>query len=159
MHESSFCAATVPSKRSRGARQLSQPPQGPLGPRLAEVGEQRGAAGSRRLGEAHHLVELGARAGALGRGRLLLDEAGLLDRVAGVEEQQALARQAVAPGAPGLLVVALEVLGQIVVDDEAHVGLVDAHAEGHRRADHAHLVAHERLLGAVALLGRRCPAW
>ena len=71
---------------------------------------------------------------------------GLLHDVAGAEKQQAFARQPVASGASGLLVVALDVLRQIVVDDEAHVRFVDAHAERDRRADHAHVVAQKRFL-------------
>jgi hypothetical protein len=38
--------------------------------------------------------------------------------------------RAVAAGAAGLLVIALDALRQVEVRDEAHVGLVDAHAEG-----------------------------
>ena len=85
--------------------------------------------------------------------RFLIDETLELDRVGGIEEQQALARQPVAAGAPGLLIIALDVLRQIVVQDEAHVGLVDAHAEGDRRADDAHLIAQETLLLRRAVLG------
>ena len=92
-------------------------------------------------------------------GRFFLDEPRLLDHVAGAEEQHAFAGQAVAAGAAGFLVIALDVLRQIVVDDEADVGLVDAHAEGDGRADDAHLVAQEKLL---VLACARCgvsPAW
>ncbi len=71
----------------------------------------------------------------------------------GAEKQQALARQTVAPGAPGFLVVALDVLRQIVVNDEADVRLVDAHAEGDRRADDVHFVAQKELLVLRAHLG------
>jgi hypothetical protein len=39
-------------------------------------------------------------------------------------------RLPVAAGAAGLLVVGLDRLGQVEMRDEAHVGLVDAHAEG-----------------------------
>ena len=55
--------------------------------------------------------------------------------VAVVVEENADRQLAVATCAPRLLVVALDRLGQRVVDDEAHVGLVDAHAERDRRAD------------------------
>ena len=41
------------------------------------------------------------------------------------------------------------------MDHEAHVGLVDAHAEGDRRANHPHLVAQEKLLVLRALGGRQ----
>jgi hypothetical protein len=43
--------------------------------------------------------------------------------------------------------------GQVVVDDPADVGLVDAHAEGDGRADDAHVVAQEEFLVAGAFLG------
>ena len=55
-------------------------------------------------------------------------------------------RQAVAAGAAGLLVVALDALGQVEVRDEAHVGLVDAHAEGDGRDHHDAVLAQEAVL-------------
>lgn len=50
-------------------------------------------------------------------------------------EQHAHRGFAVAASAPGFLVIALETLGDAPVRDEAHVLLVDAHAEGGRRHD------------------------
>ena len=47
-----------------------------------------------------------------------------------VVEGDALALASVAAGATGLLVIALQALGHVVVDYEADVGLVDAHTEG-----------------------------
>src|SRR6266436_1776671 len=89
----------------------------------------------------------------LGRGNLsllfvgyLLNEPRVLDGVAGTEEQKALARQAVAPGAASLLVIAFDVLRQIGMNHKANVRLVDAHAESYRRADHAHFIAQEKVL-------------
>ena len=64
----------------------------------------------------------------------------------GVEEDVAVSVASVASGAPDLLDVALKVLGRVVVDDGADVGLVDAHAERHRCHDNAQSVAHEVLL-------------
>ena len=52
------------------------------------------------------------------------------------EEIDFLAPLAVASGTPGLLVVALQRVAHRVVDHEAHVTLVDAHAEGVRRNHH-----------------------
>ncbi len=66
--------------------------------------------------------------------------------VARLGEQQAARRPAVAPGAAGLLVVALDRLRHRLVADRAHVGLVDAHAERVRRHDDTRLSAHERAL-------------
>ena len=61
-------------------------------------------------------------------------------------------RLAVAPGASGFLVVRLERSRHRVVHDQAHVRLVDAHAERVRRDDRAHLLRHERVLHVVTLL-------
>ena len=44
-------------------------------------------------------------------------------------EQQALRGLTVPSGTPGLLIVAFDVLGHIVVNDIAHIGLVDTHTE------------------------------
>ena len=61
-------------------------------------------------------------------------------------EQQGFAGEPVAARAPGLLVVALHVLGKVHVHDKAHVGLVDAHAERDGGDDDADVVAEEFLL-------------
>ena len=45
-----------------------------------------------------------------------------------------------------LLHVSLETLGQRVVDNEAHVRLINTHPERHRRAYNAYTVAHPILL-------------
>ena len=56
--------------------------------------------------------------------------------------------QAVASGASGLLVVALDALRQVEVRDEPHVGLVDAHAERDGGDHHDAVLAEEaRLVG------------
>ena len=57
-----------------------------------------------------------------------------------------LGRFPVAPGAPRLLVVALDRLGQVQVGDEAHVRLVDAHAEGDGRDHDDPVLAQEAAL-------------
>ena len=54
--------------------------------------------------------------------------------------------QAIPSRPPNLLVVALQVLGQVEVEDEAHVGFVDAHAKGNRGYDDADIVAGESAL-------------
>ena len=83
----------------------------------------------------------------------LVEEMRLLRDVAGAEEQEAIAGQTIAARAAGFLIVAFDVLRQIVVDDPADVGLVDAHAEGDRGADDARVVAEKCLLVARALGG------
>ena len=85
---------------------------------------------------------------------LLIDEVSQLGDIAVAVQQQAVRRQAVAPGAADLLVIAFDALGQVVMHDKAHVGLVDAHAKGDRGHDDLHIVADEQLL---VLLARRHP--
>ena len=119
---------------------------------LAEVGEQFGSTAAGALGVARHALELGAGDLALLLVGDLVDEVRLFGDIAAAVEQEAVAGQAVASGAAGLLVVALDVFGQVVVDHPADVGLVDAHAEGDRGADDLHLVAQEKLLVFGAFL-------
>ena len=66
-------------------------------------------------------------------------------------QQQTDGGLAVPPGAAGLLRVRLQRARGVVVDDEAHVIFVHAHAKSHRRHHHAHLAAHEAVLQRVAL--------
>ena len=61
-------------------------------------------------------------------------------------------RQAIAPGAADLLVVALDAFGQIVMQDKAHIRLVDAHAKGNGGDDDLGIVADEGFLVAAALV-------
>src|SRR5713226_6788548 len=62
-------------------------------------------------------------------------------------------RKPVAPGAAGFLVISLQALRRVEMDDEADIGLVDAHAEGDRRDDDDALLLEEAVL--VALPRRR----
>ena len=82
--------------------------------------------------------------------KILLDVA-----VGGVVEHQAAGRLAVAAGAARLLVIRLQAAGDVVVDDEADVGLVDAHAEGVRGHDDLAASFHEVILGGPALVGQQ----
>ena len=122
--------------------------------RLAEIGEQPRTPATRRLAQAQHRVELGpgdALVGVVGLGGL--DEAALLDDVGQAVGHPRVGRLAVTAGAAGFLVVALEASGQVQMGDEAHVGLVDSHAEGDRRDDHHAVLAGEALLVRGAPLG------
>ena len=67
-------------------------------------------------------------------------------------EQHAVGALPVAPGASGLLVIRLQALGHVVVDDEVHVGLVYAHAEGVGGHHDALAVKAEVVLIASALI-------
>ena len=105
------------------------------------------------LGIAGHLVELrlGDRAGLLVAD--FIEETQLFHHIATRIKQQAIRRQAIAPGAAGFLIVAFDVFWQIRVDDPAHVRFIDAHAEGDRGADDAGLIAQKRILIARAFGG------
>src|SRR3569832_644220 len=118
---------------------------------FAEVAQQRNAAAAGRLAQADQGVELGV-ADALVRvlGLALVDEAALGDDILQAPRHPRLGRLAVAPGAAGFLVVALDRARQVEVRDEAHVGLVDAHTE-RERGDHDDAVlAQEFFLMAAA---------
>ena len=119
-------------------------------PFLREIAQERGATAFARLGIVHHLAQLLARDPRFALA-FLVDETRLFDDIAGAEKENAIARQTVATGAAGFLVVALDVLRQIVVHDEADVWFVDPHPEGDRRAHHPHVVAQEHLLVLRAL--------
>ena len=67
-----------------------------------------------------------------GRGVAVVDLPAAQRDVVDAVERQRVGRQPVAAGAADLLVVALDRLRQVGMDDEAHVRLVDAHAEGDR---------------------------
>ena len=154
--ERSFCAASVPSIRSRGVRQLSHAPHSleclavgaPVG--LAEILEELDAAAQRALAELDELREV------LAGDRLLLlirdtvDEAVQPHGVGWAVEEHAFARQAVSAGAARFLVITLDVLGQVMVQDEPDVGLVDAHAERDGRDDDLDLVLDEEVLSPGA---------
>ena len=101
----------------------------------------------------HHLLQLLAGDPLLLRVGLFLDELRLLDDISGAEEQQTLTRQTVASGAARFLVVALDVFRQVVMNHEAHVRFVDAHAERDGGANHPDFIAQKQLLIAGAVAG------
>jgi hypothetical protein len=133
--ESSFCMGMLASNTSRGVMQLSHHGAVAFGEALGEVLEQIGPPTTRGLAVVDHAAQLIFRHPASRFVADLLDEVELLRNIRGAEEKNALGREPVTPGAAGFLIVALDVLRQIVVDDETDVGLVDAHAESHGGAD------------------------
>ena len=127
--------------------------------RLTEVVQQPHPAALDGLAQRQHRLQVRAefaalRASPFGR----VDHLALLHNVLQAVGQPRGRRQAVAAGAAGLLVVALDRLGQVEVRDEAHVRLVDAHAEGDGGDhDQAVLAQEPRLVGRAhaARPGRR----
>src|SRR6266436_3953560 len=77
---------------------------------------------------------------------LFVDEMKLLGDIARAEQQYAFAWQSVPAGAPGLLIIALQVFREIVMHHEADVGFVDAHSKSNRGRDQADIVSQERFL-------------
>ena len=117
-----------------------------VGKRFAEVGEQRAAAAVSCLGVVHHLLQQVTGYALLLFIRFFLDETELLGDVRRIEQQHTLRRQTVAPGPAGLLIVALDVFREVVVNHKPHVRFIDAHTKRNRGADDLNLVADERLL-------------
>jgi len=70
--------------------------------------------------------------------------------VAHAVERERVRRQPVAAGAADLLVVALDIGGQVGVEDEADIGLVDPHAEGDGGDDDDAILLQKRILVARA---------
>ncbi len=97
---------------------------------------------------------------------LVVDEHAAHADVAEAEQHMGFGGFAVAAGAADLLVIGFEAGRQIGVEDEAHIGFVDAHAEGDGR-DHDHIgLGHEgvlvglaRLLGHAGVIGQRADAF
>ena len=120
-----------------------------LGRVLAEMAQQHRAAAGGGLDQPGKRIE----PGALGIAARLVDFGQPLPRggeIARTPEHHRLGRIAVAPRAPGFLVIALDRLGYADMRDETHVGFVDPHAEGDRGDDDHVLAGHEcRLVGSA----------
>ncbi len=140
-----FCAATTPLKSGHLPSQMSQLPQGCEV--LGESGEQGLAPAARRLAEGEQRVELAPlHALSLGRRVAPLDLALAQHDVGVAEEGQRIGGQAIAAGAADLLVIGLDALRQVGMADEAHVLLVDAHAEGDGGDDDDAVLAQKLVL-------------
>ena len=133
-------------------RQLSQLPQLPARDGFAEIAEQAAAAAARGLGQPYQRVELADRYALEGIGAGgFVDHAALLHDVGQAIGHPGAGGLAVAAGAAGFLVIGLDALRQIEMRDEAHVGLVDAHAERDGGDDHDAVLVDEAILVAGAL--------
>ena len=122
---------------------------------FAEVGEQSLGPAAGGVAVLDDLFELVAGVLLLGGVFLLLDEVLDLAAVAAGVEEDAVRGQAVAAGAAGLLVEALDVAGQVGVKHEADVGLVHAHAKGNGGAHHPRVAENKGVLVGLAHLGRQ----
>ena len=143
MHESSFRAISVPSTCFGGCETIIAV-AALVGDRiLTEIAQQVTPPAIRRRCEIEQLPQKALGFFAFLRILYLTDEMALLRRIACAEEERTIASEAVAAGTPGFLVIAFDVLGEIVVHDVAHVRLVDTHAEGNRRAHNADLIVNE----------------
>ena len=119
---------------------------------VREVVEQVASPAGGEFAVGDHPGEPVLRALAFGGVFDLADEPLLGGPVGDAEEQDAFARKAVASGAPGLLVVALYRLREVVVRNEAQVGHVNPHPERDRGRDDQRLLAGEPVLRRPALL-------
>ena len=125
-----------------------------LGRGFAEMPQQHGAATARGFDQAGERVEP----------RSFARQAAFLDlaqprpgtgEILRAPQHQRHRRIAVAPGAAGFLIVAFDRFGQAGMGDKAHVGFVDAHAEGDRGHHHHVFGGDERGLVGGAHLGRK----
>ena len=138
------------------------------GNRFAEIAEQAVAPAARGFRQRHQRIELADRHALerVGSGGFV-DHAALLHDVGQAIGHPGAGGLAVAPGAAGFLIIGLDALRQIEMRHEAHVRLVDAHAERDGGDDHDAVLVDEAILvsGAQAWhrgrhdrAGRVCPA-
>ena len=78
--------------------------------------------------------------------RLVQQDEVLVQIAVAVEDVAAGMQMGVAAGAPRLLYVVLQRIGDVVMNHQPHVALVHTHAEGRRGDDDAYMVVHEGLL-------------
>jgi len=83
--------------------------------------------------------------------RFLVDEIIYFADICIAIKKCAMRGQTVATCAPDLLIIVLDAFGQIKVNDEAHIGFVDAHAERDGSNDDLHIIADKRLLVFAAI--------
>src|SRR5262249_3352737 len=114
---------------------------------FAEIAEQHLPAATRALAEAEQRIELLPLDAALLLGQVAaLDAADERHHVGHAVGHPGIGREPVASGPAGLLVIGLEAARRIEMGDEAHVGLVDAHAEGDGGDDDDAFLLEEALL-------------
>src|SRR5512147_1342275 len=90
----------------------------------------------------------------------LVDEIVELGDIRIAVKQETVRGQAVTPGTTDLLIIIFDALGQVEVNDEAYVGLVDAHAKGDGRNDDLRIVADEGILISFSFrIFESCVIW
>ena len=93
-----------------------------------------------------HLAELRSRSLLFLRIGNFLDKVCLFGGVARAEQKQTIRWKAIAPGASGFLIVALDVFWQVMMDDPADVGFVYAHAKGNRCTNDPSFIPEKKVL-------------
>ncbi len=125
--------------------------------RLAEILDQRLVPADGAAGVAIHIFEVlehaGQKRAVLGLLGGFPDQGGHAHHVAAGVEQDALRFQTVAPRSPRFLLKVLDRLGHRNVQDKAHVGAIDTHAEGNGGDDDVTAFGGKFVLGGVAFLG------
>ena len=116
---------------------------------LTKVVEQHLTPTHRGLGIGCRLLQQLSAYVLLGHGLALHELIELLQVLVAIESQTD-ALSAVASGTARLLIVALKRLGYVVVNDEAHIGLVDAHAKGNGSHNNINLLHEEVVLSLRA---------
>ena len=114
---------------------------------LRERREQRLAPTARRLAEGEQRIELAPLHALSLRRRVAPLDLALAQHDVGIAiKGQRVGRQAIAAGAADFLIIGFDALRQVGMADEAHVLLVDAHAEGDGRDDDDAVLAQELVL-------------
>src|SRR5258706_8435871 len=101
--------------------------------RFTKVAQENTAAASKAISKRNDLLQLLMRAVVFFFISLLRDNVLDLDTVTIVEEKNTLSRQTIAPATPRLLVIALQVARQVIVNEHAYIRLTNAHAKSNRR--------------------------
>ena len=109
---------------------------------FSEIAQQRRSPAFTRFRVVDHLAQLLMR-DLLFALTFFFDEALLFYDITCAEEQHALARQAISTRAPGLLIITLDVLRQIIMHDETDIRFVDSHSECNCRRDHTRIIAQK----------------
>src|SRR5260221_7281780 len=111
--------------------------------RFTKVAQENTAAAGKAITISHDLLQLLMRAVVFLFIGFLGDDVLDLEAVTLIKEKYTLSRQTIAPGTARLLIIALQVARQVVVNAHAYIRLTNAHAKGNCRHQHRHIVANE----------------